>query len=52
MSDVGRQGHHRVINRDALPMPLQDTPADKRMSEVVDARCSMCTACNPAKFRT
>ena len=32
MSDIGRQRHHRVINRDALQMPLQDTPTDKRMS--------------------
>ena len=52
MSNISRQGCHRVLDVGTLLVPELDAPTDERMSQIVDAGHGASAARNPAKVRT
>ena len=48
--DVGRQRQHRLIDINALCVPLHDAMYDEGVSQIVDTRCVVSSSVAPAQM--
>ena len=50
MADVGGQGQHLPVDGDLLRLPEQDGTHDEGVSQVMNARCAIGAAIDPAEL--
>ncbi len=49
MANIGRERDHSMVDICAVPLPELDPFANKRMPKIVDTRCGVITAGDPAE---